>query len=179
VSREGRLEQVEGGLWQLRFVRQLAHAPEKVWQALTEPEHQAGWLPARMEGERREGAPLRFVFEEAPDHESTGELLRWDPPGLLEYTWEGEVLRWEVRPWGGGSELTLLSRFDEVGKAARDSAGWHICLDLLEASLAGTPAPEDLAAQGPALLRRYAKLYGPEASTLGPPDWHPEAEQWQ
>ena len=27
--------------------------------------------------------------------------------------------------------LTLINRFDEIGKAARDAAGWHACLDAL------------------------------------------------
>ena len=33
--------------------------------------------------------------------------------------------------------LTLVNRFDEIGKAARDAAGWHACLDALEAWLDG------------------------------------------
>ncbi|TMD22380.1 MAG: hypothetical protein E6I99_10200 [Chloroflexi bacterium] len=41
---EGQLEQ-RNGRWQLTFVRKLPHSPEKVWKALTEPEHLKGWFP--------------------------------------------------------------------------------------------------------------------------------------
>ena len=39
-----------------------------------------------------------------------------------------------------GGELELLEdTLDERGKAARDGAGWHTCLDALETSLDGRP----------------------------------------
>ena len=34
----GTLEDL-GGRWRLRFTRELAHPQEKVWRAITEPEH--------------------------------------------------------------------------------------------------------------------------------------------
>jgi uncharacterized protein YndB with AHSA1/START domain len=172
---EGRLEHLGGDQWQLRFVRQIGHSPEHVWRALTEAQHQAAWLPARMEGERRAGAPLRFVFEEAPEHESPGEMLTWDPPRLLEYSWEGELLRFELREAGAGCELTFVTRFSEMGKAARDAAGWHVCLDQLVDELDGRSLSSRSEERWRPLSVRYRALFGPEASTIGPPDWHPEA----
>jgi uncharacterized protein YndB with AHSA1/START domain len=67
---DGELEQVEDR-WRLRFVRRLPHSPEKVWRALTDPEHLKVWFPMDIEGERAPGAPLRFVFREGegPDIE--------------------------------------------------------------------------------------------------------------
>ena len=35
----------DGEKWTLILVRELRHAPEKVWQALTEPEHLREWAP--------------------------------------------------------------------------------------------------------------------------------------
>jgi len=49
--KEGRLEQA-GDRWQLHFTRRLPHPPEKVWRALTEPEHLKEWFPNDIEGER-------------------------------------------------------------------------------------------------------------------------------
>jgi uncharacterized protein YndB with AHSA1/START domain len=177
---EGRLEPLDGGRWQLRFVRRMGHAPEKVWRALVEPDHMAAWMPARMEGERRAGAALRFVFAEDPSYESTGALLVYDPPRLLEYRWEDEVLRFELRAVEGGCELTFVTRFEEVGKAARDAAGWHVCLDRLGEHLDGTARMWSEDERWRPLSERYRALFPPEASTIGPPDWHPEskAEAW-
>ena len=62
--------------------------------------------------------------------------------------------------------LTLINRFDEIGKAARDAAGWHACLDALEAWLDGVPAPGDRWSE---VHPGYVERFGPEAATLGPP----------
>ena len=43
------------------FIRELPHPVEKVWRAVTEPEHLGAWFPDQIVGERRAGAPLRFV----------------------------------------------------------------------------------------------------------------------
>jgi uncharacterized protein YndB with AHSA1/START domain len=58
----GTLEQRDDGRWQLRFTRTLRHPPDKVWRAITEPEHLAQWFPTTIEGDRAAGAPLRFSF---------------------------------------------------------------------------------------------------------------------
>ena len=82
----GRLDQV-AGRWRLRFSRTISHPPEKVWRALTEPEHLAAWFPTTVDGERAVGAALRFTFpgEEAPPFE--GRMLTYDWPSTLEFTW--------------------------------------------------------------------------------------------
>jgi uncharacterized protein YndB with AHSA1/START domain len=177
-EREGRLELVDGR-WQLRFVRRLAHSREKVWRALTEAEHLAAWFPTTIEGERRPAARLRFAFPDHPDAPAEhGEMITYDPPSVLEFTWGGppegepgeyEHVRFELTEDGGGCVLTFVTAYDAVGKSARDAAGWHVCLDLLEHALAGAKPdwkPED---RWPSLNRRYQERFGPEASAIGPP----------
>ena len=155
------------GRWELRFVRPLAHPAEKVWRAITEPEGLAAWFPFDIEGERAAGAPLRFVFREGEAEEFTGSMVAFEPPAVMELRWEGdETLRLEVAPRGSGCVLTLINRFDEIGKAARDAAGWHACLDGLESWLAGVPAPSD---RWQEVHPGYVERFGPEAATIGPP----------
>jgi uncharacterized protein YndB with AHSA1/START domain len=161
----GHLERLDGGRWQLRFERTLPHPPEKVWRALTEPEHLEHWFPTTIEGERAAGAPLRFSFrnDEAPAFE--GEMLRYEPPSVLELRWGEDVLRLELRPEGDGTVLTLLDTLDDRGKGARDAAGWHVCLDNLAAHLRGEEAQtawQDVHAD-------YVERFGPEAARIGPP----------
>ena len=60
----GTLDQTQSGRWQLCFKRSLAHSQDKVWEAITDPEHLARWFPTTIEGERAAGAPLRFSFPE-------------------------------------------------------------------------------------------------------------------
>jgi uncharacterized protein YndB with AHSA1/START domain len=59
----GKLEERDGR-WQLTFVRRLPHPPEKVWRAITEPDHLDAWFPTTIEGERAPGAELQFRFRE-------------------------------------------------------------------------------------------------------------------
>ena len=162
----GTLEQLAGGP-RLRFTRRLDHPPEKVWRAITEPEHLAAWFPDTIVVERWEiGAQLRF--EQAPGGSFDGEVLAYDPPRSVEFRWGTDVIRLEVEPDGDGTRLTLLDSLDALGKAARDGAGWHLCLDALESHLDGSP-PNPASADWRELHRSYVADFGPEAATIGPP----------
>ncbi|HKT04248.1 MAG TPA: SRPBCC family protein [Rugosimonospora sp.] len=164
----GLLDEV-GGRWRLRFARRLPHPPEKVWRALTEPEHLSAWFPTTIEGERAAGAPLRFTFPDGAAEPFDGQMLAYDPPSLLEFHWGPDTLRFELVPDGDGSLLTLLDLLAEQGKAARDGAGWHLCLRALERHLDEGGEPRDLGAWKP-LNDEYVQRFGPEAATIGPPE---------
>jgi uncharacterized protein YndB with AHSA1/START domain len=161
---QGELVQ-QGGRWQLRFTRTLPHPQEKVWRAITEPEHLQAWFPDRVVGEWRIGAPLKFLSEYG-DHD--GEVIAYEPPRLVEFRWGTDIIRMELAADAQGSRLTLIDTIDELGKAARDAAGWDECLLRLEHHLAGTaaPAPGERWKQ---VHPEYIERFGPEASTIGPP----------
>jgi uncharacterized protein YndB with AHSA1/START domain len=163
----GQLKQVEDR-WQLRFTRKLHHAPDKVWRTLVEPEHLEAWFPTTIEGDRAEGAPLRFSFRKDEAPQMHGEMTTYEPYSLLEFNWGGDVLRFELEPDEGGTVLTLFHTFDELGKAARDAAGWHIKLDQLEHHLAGDEPPAEEGAWK-AVHAKYVESLGPEAATIGAP----------
>ena len=171
---DGRLEEV-GGRWQLTFTRTLSHPREKVWRAITEAEHLEAWFPTTIEGERATGARLRFAFREGEGPTEEGEMLVYDPPSILEFRWgKGETLRFELRADGEGTLLTFVNRFDELGKAARDAAGWHVCLDDLARHLAGEE-PDTGTDEWRRVHAGYVDRFGPDASTIGPPEGHPAA----
>jgi hypothetical protein len=74
---------------------------------------------------------------------------------------------------GDGTTLTFTATMEELGKAARDGAGWHACLDLLAYDLAGERAPVTSSDRWREVNRSYIDRFGPEASTIGPP------EEWE
>jgi hypothetical protein len=85
---------------------------------------------------------------------------------VLEFSWGGQDIRWELEPLGGsGTRLKLWHgidrRFISMG-----AAGWHICLDVLDRLLAGRPigrivGPDAMKFQGwQRLNAEYARQFG-------------------
>ena len=166
----GTIEQVNDGRWRLRFTRTLVHPQAKVWRAVTEPEQLARWFPTTIDGERAAGAPLRFTFPNETAEPFDGEMLAYEPESAIEFRWGPDLVRIELRPVGEGTELTLLDTLEERGKAARDGAGWHTCLDALEAALAGEDEARAQMDTWAAVHPHYVESFGPKAATIGPPD---------
>ncbi len=167
VMKDGQLFEKDGR-YELRFVRELSHPLEKVWEAVTSPEGLSAWFPFDVVGERRRARPCGSSSARARARRSRARWSssrrgrRWSSSGTSD-----ETLRLELEASGPGCVLTLINRFDEVGKAARDAAGWHACLDALEASLAG--ASIDTGAVWGEVHPDYVSRFGPEAATIGPP----------
>ena len=111
------------------------------------------------------GAPTLRVSET--------KVKRADAPEVLEYNWGGFDVRWELEAFGGGTRLTLWTnighRFMAMG-----AAGWHICFDVLDHLLSGTPigriaGPEAMRFGGwQRLNAEYAKQFGIETPTRPP-----------
>jgi uncharacterized protein YndB with AHSA1/START domain len=141
----------DDGRWMVRFERHLRHDREKVWRAITESQHLAHWLPTDIVGERRAGAAIELPFW--PDHVEryhldparlSGEIRVWEPPSVFEWTWQTDLLRWELISEGDGTRLTLTTWLGEMGPgAAKVAAGYHVCLanleELLDTGTTATP----------------------------------------
>ncbi|HEY2551302.1 MAG TPA: SRPBCC domain-containing protein [Streptosporangiaceae bacterium] len=172
-DRYGKLE-IDDGRAVVRYTRRLAFPQRSVWQALTEDEHLAAWFPSTIDGDRAAGAPLTFRFLNVDVPPMTGSMIAFEPPSVMEFTWAEDVVRFELEPDGAArTVLTLIVTMAELGKAARDGAGWHISLDQLAFMLAG----EDQARPGHGdrwreLNSSYTAQFGPEAAVIGPPrEW--------
>lgn len=154
----------------VRFERDLPHAPDAVWRALTDPQGLKSWFPCEILAERWEaGAALRFVFPGHEEYNMAGVVLECDEPRLLAYTWGEETLRFELTATGAGG--TRLVLFDELapGIAARNAAGWQLCLERLAGHV-----PTDDAWR--ALFARYSAAFEPELGPQeGPPPGFDEA----
>jgi hypothetical protein len=66
-----------------------------------------------------------------------GRVTELDPPRVFAFDWGGENLRFELRPERDGCLLVFTNTLDDRSKLARVGAGWHLCLDVLEADLDG------------------------------------------
>ncbi len=150
----------------VRLQRDLPDPPELVWAALTEREQLREWFPCDVivdGGEWQVGAALSFPFPpDVIEMTLTGEVLAVDEPHALSFTWGDETLHFELSPRAGGTRLLLI---DELAAdvAARNAAGWEICLDRL----AGLrPAGDEWQRRFDSYASAFAPELGPQA---GPP----------
>lgn len=131
----------------LTFERRLSHPVDVVWRAITTPAELDQWFPSKvLTGDLHPGAELTFEFEQMPlDAPSTmtGRVTVFDPPRTLAFYWGEDHLRFELEPVAGEDAcvLRLTVLLDARDKAARDGAGWHVCLDRLERLLDGDDGP--------------------------------------
>jgi uncharacterized protein YndB with AHSA1/START domain len=130
----------DGEKWTLILVRELRHSPGKVWQALTDPAHLNEWAPFDADGSlATAGATVKLTTVGAPAPRITEtRVARADAPKVLEYNWGDFNIRWELEASGGGTRLTLWTN---IGRPfiSMGAAGWHICFDVLDHHLNGTP----------------------------------------
>jgi uncharacterized protein YndB with AHSA1/START domain len=166
----------EGEKWALILVRELRHSPEKVWQALTDPAQLREWAPFdadRSLGKAGTKVKLTTVGAPAP-HITETVVTRAEAPKVLEYTWGGNEMRWELEAIGGGTRLTLWTSIDRRF-ISMGAAGWHICFDVLDRLLSGSPlgriAGIEVMKFGgwQRLNAEYAKQFGVEMPAWPPP----------
>jgi uncharacterized protein YndB with AHSA1/START domain len=137
------LIEVDGGP-ALLFERRYPQNIERVWKAVTDPGEMAQWFPSHVEGKRAEGAELAFVddAQRAAAKEAgrptradgpifRGSVIAFDPPNRFAFTWGGERLHFELTSDGDGTRLTFTHVLSHESVAARNGAGWHVCLQAL------------------------------------------------
>ena len=157
----------DGAKWTLILVRKLGHSPEKVWEALTDPEHLREWAPFDTDGSlSKAGTTVNITWTGASQPLETT-VARADAPHLLEY---GDM-RWELEERAGGTRLTLWTCIDRR-YIAMGAAGWHICLDVLDHLLGGTPigrivGPDAMKFGWQRLNAEYAQQFGVAAPAPG------------
>ncbi len=128
----------------IRFERLLPGPIERVWSYLTDSNRLPRWFSAGSVAPVV-GGEVRF------DMGMHGRVTAYDPPRLLEYTWNepererGIVLdalvRWELT--AEGEQVRLILVHSRVPNFARPQfgAGWHTLLDRLEADMQGRETP--------------------------------------
>ena len=124
----------------LVFVRRFRHSPAKVWAALTDPAQLAEWAPFDPDRDLAHPGPAVLSMSEGGQvEEYPVTVLTAVEPRLLEYTWDEDLLRWELEPDGAGTKLTLLHTCASPDWVLKAGAGWHICLEVADRYLSGAP----------------------------------------
>jgi len=124
----------------LRFERHLPQSIDSVWRAVTDPVEMRAWFPTRIEiDEWKVGAPLSHVFEDHDIDPLPGAVLTWDPPHRVSFTWGTDTIGFELTAASDGGTIFVLTEELGASIAARNAAGWEVCLDRLEHRVEGEP----------------------------------------
>jgi uncharacterized protein YndB with AHSA1/START domain len=162
-----------GDSWTLVLVRDFRHPQDKVWNAITDPAQLREWAPFDADRNLAAVGTAHLTTIGAPPEYavSEGQVKRAEPPSMLEFTWGGQDIRFELKPNGAGTRLTMWHNIDRRF-IAMGAAGWHICMDVLDRELSGDPIGRMV---GPALMHDagWQRLHSEYATLLGveQPTW--------
>ena len=142
----------DGDFATLTFRRTYRHRIEHVWEAISTPEGLRGWLMATTAAiEPRTGGRVEMMSGPAQFH-STGTILTWDPPRVLEYEWNVEpvptmpkgehaIFRWDLTAEGDATQVVVTYRRLTLQTSRGFLPGAHVLLDRFEAQLDGRALP--------------------------------------
>jgi uncharacterized protein YndB with AHSA1/START domain len=126
----------------------LAHSPDKVWRALTEPALLAEWLLPVIGFELKPEAAFTFKTQPYPGWDGTVEcrMLEIEPKKKLRYTWTvpflDTVVTFGLTPLASGTRLSIeQSGFKPEQKRESGGAryGWNMMSKKLVDLLARLP----------------------------------------
>jgi uncharacterized protein YndB with AHSA1/START domain len=135
----------------------IAAPPERVFQAISDPREQRIWWDnqdCRLESfemDARRGGRWRFSTNQTSmningisQFDCTGEIVEFDPPRVLAYTWIANwhnvksrktIVRWELSPMDGGTLVKVThSGLVQEDVARKDyQGGWPGVVEQLKA----------------------------------------------
>jgi uncharacterized protein YndB with AHSA1/START domain len=147
---------VDEGAFTVRRTIRIAAAPEKVWRAVTEPEHISAWFGRTVLDRAGVGAQGTITFEDSGAVPLRVEAI--DEPRMVSYRWGNDdaagvrpevldeehstVFTFTLEAVPGGTELTVVETGFEVtsdpaGNLRAHAQGWVSELDKLVALLEG------------------------------------------
>lgn len=137
----------------------IAAPPERVFRALSDPQQLLQWWGSEgpckatvWEFDARRGGKWRFeasdssgniVINAVSDFKASGEIVEFDPPRVLAYTWIANwhadptrrtLVRWELTPVGKGTLVKVMhSGLAEEAVARKNySGGWIGVVEMLK-----------------------------------------------
>ena len=139
----------------VRFERVYPHAVERVWRMITVPEEMAAWFPSTVEVDLREGGEMAFTFPEHDGRADDGPRARARPAARVRVPVGRGRAAPRARARRRRAPADAHPGAPSADEAARNAAGWHVCLDRLggeetdwEPLLRGVPAARAAGGRG-------------------------------
>lgn len=157
-----RLVRAANGPWRMVFQRRYEVSPERVWQAITDP-NGGFWRPDRMHIDPRVGGEVAIDFGDCDGEDgwAVAQITAYEPPRLFAYRArpDSPETRWSLRPDGHHTSLTFRPAEPPLLVIV---TGWHATLDNLTRALAGQPllSNAEFAAREEVVAQRYRGMLG-------------------
>lgn len=118
--------------YKAKFDRKLAHEPEQVWQMLTDNKKIHRWFAGlQMEKPGKDGY---MTFDMGHGNFEKMAITDYEEKKRLGFEWGKDHVLFELTPEEGGTRLQLVEKIQTLtDHTPKDVAGWHVCLDVLEA----------------------------------------------
>lgn len=124
----------------VRFEGSYDHPVERLWTAISDPDELPQWFPSKVALQPQVGGNIEFSGDPNMPS-SSGTILEYQAPARLAFSWGGNELHFELEPAGkGGCSFTLIDVLQAENEAARNAAGWSVCLAELDKLMAGAQA---------------------------------------
>ncbi|MGI2327534.1 SRPBCC domain-containing protein [Planococcus sp. YIM B11945] len=118
------------------FEHHFSQGADAVWAMLTDNEKLQQWFSELRVGELAKGGFMNFDMGDG----TVEKMLITDllEGHVLAFEWAEDHVRFEVEEENGGACLRLIETIRRITpQTPRDLAGWHVCLDVIQALLEG------------------------------------------
>ncbi|GHG54386.1 hypothetical protein GCM10012320_25590 [Sinomonas cellulolyticus] len=155
---DGQYAEVEGR-GAVAFIRSYPVGVDAAWAAVSTPEGLDGWFPSAVALDHGAGSVTFSGDPNAGAETSSGRIVDWEPPRRWAFEWGGDLIEFLVEGSETQVELTLRNWLADNAAAARNAAGWHVCLGELATRFGGGEPAGPHAAPGPEGPLDWASLY--------------------
>ena len=126
-----------GGRPAVRFEREYRHPIQRVWRAVADADQARQWFPSALTFEPRVGGAVRFTGDPNMS-DGEGVVLEYEPPRVLAFTWGGGEVHIALEAVGEDRcRFVLTNVLTADDEAARNAAGWDVCLGELDKVVRG------------------------------------------
>lgn len=136
------ITQVDEG-YKAVFEREMEHGAGEVWSMLTDNSRLKQWFDELHIAGKGKGGKL--VFDMGDGNSENLAITDYEEGKVFAFEWWADHVRFEIsRKDGGRSTLRLIETIERITpQTAKDLAGWHVCLDVIEAVLNGKQMDRD------------------------------------
>ena len=128
--------QKENDNYTARYERQFQYSVETVWGMLTDNKKLKQWFNELEIVDLHKGGLIKFDMQDGTFIDM--KILDYEPLKTLAFEWGADIARFELSPISDGCELVFLETISAITEhTPRDLAGWHVCLDVIQALLDG------------------------------------------